>query len=107
MRGHIVGPFVIVFEIIGVFRHEPVEKFFEIAARGGRGIFHDHETAARVLDEDCCGAHSDAALFDDLLDLIGDFVGSLALCADVELVVVNAHTHRRDASDQTGVRNER
>jgi hypothetical protein len=59
-----------------------------------------------VLNENRYGACSDAASFDDLPDLIGDFVGSLALCADVELLAVNAHGTAPHASDQWAVRNQ-
>src|ERR1700730_11588196 len=51
VRGHIVRAFVVMLEIIGVFRHEPVEKLFEIAARGWRRIFHRDGTATSVRSE--------------------------------------------------------
>ena len=42
----------IVREVIGVFRHEAIEKFLQIPSRGGVGVFHDDETATGVLNKD-------------------------------------------------------
>jgi hypoxanthine phosphoribosyltransferase len=78
-------------EVIGIFRHETVEELFQIASRGGVGIFHDNKAATGVLDKhrDCSISHS--AIVDLGLHLIGDFVETFAVGADFELVVVEAH----------------
>jgi hypothetical protein len=59
-----------------------------------------------VLDEDGYGARDDAASFHNLLDLVSDFAGALALGADLELLVVNIDRHRPDASAERRVRND-
>ena len=51
-------------EIIGVFRHEALEKLFQVASRGRIGIFHDDDAATGVLNENGDGPISHAALID-------------------------------------------
>ncbi len=82
-------------EVIGIFRHEAVEKFFQIALRGGVGIFHDDDAATGVLNKngDCSVSHS--ALVDLRLHVTGDFVESLAMAAHFELVVMHMHSRSR------------
>jgi hypothetical protein len=76
-------------EVISIFRHEAVKKFFQIASRGWVGVLHDDNTATRVLNENSHSSVSDAAFVDLRLNLIGDFVEALAVGAHFELVVVN------------------
>ncbi len=82
-------------EVIGIFRHEAVEKLFQIASRGGVGIFHDDDAATGVLNKngDCSVSHS--AVVDLRLHLIGDFVETLAVGAHFELVVMHMHSRSR------------
>jgi hypothetical protein len=74
MRRHVVAPFGTVREVIGIFRHEPIEERFQIAARGRIGILHHDEAATRVLNKnsDCPVSH--VAPVDLRLHIIGDFV---------------------------------
>ena len=51
MRWHVVAAFGAVREIIGIFRHEPVEEFFQITSRSRIGIFHDDHAATGVLNK--------------------------------------------------------
>ena len=82
-------------EVIGIFRHEAVEKLFQIASRGGIGIFHDDDAATGVLNKngDCSVSHS--ALVDFRLHVIGDFVESFAVGAHFESVVMHMHSRSR------------
>ena len=91
VRWHVIAAFRMMPEIVGIFRHEPVEKLFQIVLRGGIGILHDDNAATGVLNEngDCSVLHS--ALVDLRLHLIGDFVESLAVAAYFELLVMHMH----------------
>ena len=64
VRGHIVAAFRAVREVISIFRHEPVEEFFQIASRSGIGILHHHNAATGVLDKDRDHSAAHAALLD-------------------------------------------
>ena len=74
VRGHVIAALRPVRKIIGTFRHEPIEKRFQIAARGRIGILHHDEAATRVLNKnsDCPVSH--VAPVDLRLHIIGDFV---------------------------------
>lgn len=78
-------------EVIGVLRHEPLEKFFEIFSRCRIGVFHHDETATGVLNKNGDGPVTHAAFVDLLLNRIGDFVGAFAVGANIELVLMNVH----------------
>jgi hypoxanthine phosphoribosyltransferase len=82
-------------EVIGIFRHEAVEKLFQIELRGGVGIFHDDDAATGVLNKNRDCSVFDAALIDLRLHVIGDFVKSLAVGAHFELVVMHMHSKSR------------
>ena len=82
-------------EVIGIFRHEAVEKLFQIASRGGVGILHDDEAATGVLNKNRDCSVLDAALVDLRFNLIGDFVEALAVGAHFELVVMHKHCQAR------------
>src|SRR2546421_7449487 len=101
MRCAVVGSFVVVL-VIGVLRHEPFEEFFQVAARRRCSVFHDDDTAARVLNEDRHGPRGDAAPVDNLPDLVGHFVSSLAFGPNFELLAANAHGRCSHASDYEG-----
>lgn len=68
-------------EITGAFRHETFEKFFQVASRGGVGIFHYDDAATGVLNKNGDSSVSDAAVVDLRLHVIGDFVKALAAAA--------------------------
>ena len=93
VRSAVIGPLSRVHEVIAVFRHEPLEKFLEIFSRRRIGIFHHNETATGVLNENCDGPGAHAVLVDLRLHVAGDFVGAFAVGANVELVLMNAHTN--------------
>src|SRR5215472_3879460 len=85
MRWHIIAAFGAVGEVIGVLRHESLEKLFQIASRSWVGVFHDHDAAARVLNKNRNGSVLDAALVDLRLHIVSDFIESLAVGAHFEL----------------------
>ena len=82
-------------EVADIFRHEPVKKLFQIASRGGIGIFHDDDAAAGMLNKngDCSVSHS--AIVDLRLHLIGNFVETLAVGADFEPFLMYMHSKSR------------
>ena len=94
MRGAVVRALSRMHEVIGIFRHEPLEKFFKIFSRRWIGVFHHNETATGVLNKDCDGPVACAALVDLCLHVAGDFVGAFALGANIELVLMNLHKLR-------------
>src|SRR6266481_2480802 len=91
MRWHIIAALRIVREIIGVFWHEALEKFFQVAARGRISIFHDDNAATGVLNEKsyCPRLHFRAV--DLRLHFVGDFVKTLAVSLDFKLIVMDMH----------------
>ena len=78
-------------EIVGIFRHQALKKFFQIASRGRIGVFHDYGAATGVLNKNGDCSVLDSALVDLRLNLIGDFVQALAVGAHFKLVVVDVH----------------
>ncbi len=91
MRRHVVAAFRIVREVIGVFGHQALEKFFQIASRGRIGIFHDDDAAAGVLNKNGDGSVLDAALVDLRLNLVGDFIETFATGVHFQLSLVDVH----------------
>jgi hypothetical protein len=79
-----------VLEIL-IFRHELIEKLFQIASRRRRSVFHRGQTATGVLHKNGSGSIAHAAPVDLVLNLIGDFVRAFAACFDRKAVGVNAH----------------
>lgn len=87
----IVGALISMNEEGEIFRHEVIKKSVEVGSRLWIGIFHDHKTATRVLDE-----HSDRAILNfrvgqKLANLGGEFVGAFTLGLDAQSVVINGH----------------
>jgi len=95
VRGHVIAAFRAVRKVIGIFWHEAVEEFLEIAPRGWIGIFHNNHTATGVLNKDRNHPAAQTAFVDLSPDIIGDFIRSLAIGADFQLLVVNAHNGLR------------
>ena len=91
VRRHIVATFRLVREVICVLRHQAIEKFFKITSRGRIGVFHDDEAATGVLNKCRHGSGTHASFVDDRLDIVRDFVGPLAVGANVESLLSNAH----------------
>ena len=71
-------------KIVGVLRHQPIEKFFEIAPRRGISILHHDQAATGVLRENCNNAVFNFALAHKRFDFVGDFVGAFARSRDGE-----------------------
>ncbi len=90
-------------EVMGVLRHEPLEKFFEIFSGRRIGVFHHNKTAAGVLNENCDDPVAYAGLVDLRLHVTGDFVGAFAVGANIELVLMSLHK-LRDPENNIGRR---
>ena len=78
-------------EVIRIFRHEAVEKLFQIAARGRVGIFHNDDAATGVLNKNGDGSILNARLLDLRLHVISNFGETFATRAQLELVLANVH----------------
>jgi len=88
---HVIAAFRAVRKIIGIFRDEAVEEFLEVAPRGWIGILHNNHAATGVLNKDRDRPAAQTAFVDLFLDIIGDFIRSLAIGADFKLLVVDTH----------------
>lgn len=97
VRWHIIAAFGAVREVIGILGHQVVEEVLQIAARSWIGIFHDDDAATGVLNKNRSGPISNAASVDLRLNFIGDFVQSLSVSADFELIVINVHRQTKKA----------
>ena len=106
VRSAVVAPFRSVLEPRRVLRHEPLEKFLEIASRRGIGVFHDDEAAARVPNENGDGACDDPTLADCGRDLIGEFVGALAFGRNDEMRGFDMQTHSARVAVETSGGND-
>ncbi len=91
MARHVVGPFVGMGEVGIVFRYESVEVVFEISSGRRIGIFHQYETAARVLAEHGCESVLDLALSNRAIQFIADFDRTLPSCMDLNFDLINTH----------------
>ena len=91
MRWHIIAALGTVREIIGIFRHEPIEELLQIAASARVGIFHNESTATGVLNKNRHCPASYSAPVDLRLQIIGDFVEAFTFGAKFELVVMDMH----------------
>ena len=81
-----------------IFRDEVVEKSLQIAPRGRRGIFHSDQTATGVLDKHRDRSVAHVALVYLTLNLVSDFVGTLAVCFDDKILVLHSHSRRAYAA---------
>lgn len=95
VRRHVVGPFVVVLEVIGIFRDKFVEELFQITARGRCCVFHCDQTATRVLNKNGRRSYSHPGFVDDRLKLFRDFICALAMGANFNSVLMNAHKNLR------------
>jgi hypothetical protein len=91
VRWHVVAAFCIMRKVIGVFRHETLEKLLQIASGGRIGVFHDDDAATGVLNENGDCSVLGAALVYRRLHVIGDFIECLAVGAHFELVMADVH----------------
>ena len=78
-------------KVIGIFRHETLEKLLQIASGGGIGVFHNDDAATGVLNKNGDRSVSDTALVDLRLNVISDFIECLAVGAHFELVMADVH----------------
>jgi len=78
-------------EVIRILWHKSLKKFFKIAARSRVGIFHHDKTATRVLNKNRDCSIANATLSDSFFNLVGNFVGALALGLNGEMVGLDAH----------------
>ena len=78
VRRHIVAALRAVREIMGIFRHQAVKEFLQVASRGWIGVLHDDEAATGVPDENSQRAGGNAATGEDAGNLVGDFEGPFA-----------------------------
>ena len=91
VRWHVVAAFGAVGEIIGIFRHQPIEKCLQITTRSRIGIFHNDDAATGVLNEYSGCAVSNPAAIDLQLHVIGNFVQAFAFSAKFQLLVMDMH----------------
>ena len=91
MGGHVIAALRAVRKIIGIFWHQAVEEFLKVAPRAWIGIFHNNHTATGVLNKDRDRPAAQTEFVDLSPDTIGDFICSLAIGADLKLLVVDAH----------------
>src|ERR1700719_251765 len=91
MRRHIVGTFVVMLEIICVFRHETVKEFFQVAPRRRGGILHHEQAAARMLDEQSYNSVPDMILVHQRLNFVGNFICSLTFPSNFQPIRADMH----------------
>jgi hypothetical protein len=91
VRWHIIAALGTVREVIGIFRDQPIEKCFQVAARCGIGVLHNKEAATGVLNKNCHCPTSHPTAIDLRLHIFGDFVQSFTFGAKFELVVMDMH----------------
>ena len=92
VRWHVIAALGSVREIICVFRHEAIEELFQIAPRSWIGILHHDHAATGVLDKNSHSSIAHAAPVDLRLHFVSNFVQSLSVGADLELIVMHGHT---------------
>ena len=88
--GHVIAAFRAVRKIIGIFWHEAVEEFLEVAPRGWIGIFHNNHTATGVLNKDRDRPAAQTGV-DLALNFIGNLVRAFAICLDREITRFDVH----------------
>ena len=91
VRWHVVAAFGAVGEIIGIFRHQPIEKRLQITPCSRIDIFHNDHATTGVLNEYSGCPVSNPAAIDLQLHLIGNFVQAFTFSAKFELLVVDMH----------------
>ena len=91
VRRHVIAAFRTVSEVISLFWHQSIEKFFHVMSRARIGIFHNDHAATGVLNKDRDGPAAQTAFVDLSPDIIGDFICSFAIAANFKLLVVDTH----------------
>ena len=90
----IIRAFGRVHEVVGVFRHEAFEIFFEINPRGSISVLEDDETCAGMLEKNGGRAGADAAPLHHSFDGIVDFVCAFAFRRNDDRFGMCRHWHR-------------
>ena len=93
MRWHVIGAFRVVFEIIGIFRDQPIEEFLEITPCRRIRILHHDQAATGVLRKNRDDAIFNLTLPHHGFDFIGDLVSALACCRNGKVFSENAHAY--------------
>lgn len=91
VRGHIVRTLVLVLKVIDRFGNESIEELLQIAPRRWRRILHHDKTATGVLNKRRERAYPYTGFIDLRLQLVGDFIGTLAARSNFEQIRPNAH----------------
>lgn len=91
VRWHVVTAFIRMFEIWRGFRHEFVEKLFQIAPRRRCRIFHRRQTAAGVLNKNRHRPAAHTRSIDLRPNIIGNFVCAFAPGLNFEPAMMNRH----------------
>ena len=91
VRSHVVRAFIVMLEVIRIFGHEPVKKLFQVAARRRRGIFHDDETTAGVLNKNVHNSTAHPRSADLALDLRRDLISAFAGCSNFKTILFHRH----------------
>jgi len=81
MRRHVIAAFRAVREVIGIFRHNPIEELLQVPSRSRIRIFHEGYAATGVPNENRDGPVAQTAFINLCLNIVGDFVRALAVCA--------------------------
>jgi len=91
MRRHVVAALRTMREVIGIFGHETIEKFFQVAARSRVGILHYDNAATGVLNEDSQYPVPNSASVDLRPDVVSEFIEALSIRTNFELVMIHLH----------------
>ena len=82
VRSAIVAAFGRVREIVGIFRDQALEEFFEIFACSWIGVLHNNQATTCVLNKNRCGPVTHPGFVDPVLNFAGNFVSRFALRLD-------------------------
>jgi len=81
VRRHVIAAFRAVREVIGVFRHNPIEELLQVPSRSQIRIFHEGYAATGVPNKNRDRPVAQTAFINLCLNIAGDFVRALAVCA--------------------------
>jgi len=88
---HVVGTLIGVGEVGVVFRHEAIDKAFEIAPRRRIGVFHNDEATAGVAAKDGDGAFAQSRFEQSFFHHVGKLGGGFTRRGDNDLFGKNRH----------------
>jgi len=81
VRRHVIAAFRAVREVIGIFRHNLIEELLQVPSRSRIGIFHEDYAATGVPNKNRDRPVAQTAFINLCLNIVGDFVRALAVCA--------------------------